>query len=118
MNSAINEKSTLFAIRVIKFCRYLVSTKAERLLTNQLLRSGTSIGANVRESINAASKKDFINKMTIALKEANETEYWLELLFKTDTITEQEFSSINSDCKELVKLLVSIVKTSKNSIPE
>jgi len=78
-----------------------------------LLRSGTSIGANYRESQNAASKKDFINKVTVALKEANETEYWLELLCRTNYLTEPEFTSVMSDCKELVKILVTIIKNAK-----
>ena len=88
----------------------------EYALSNQILRSGTSIGANVRESENAQSDADFINKMNIALKEANETEYWLDLLYATDYIQKAEYDSIIADIKELIKLLTSIIKTCKNKI--
>ena len=82
-------------------------------MSKQLLRSGTSIGANVRESKNAQSKADFIAKMNIALKEASETEYWLDLLYESEYITKEQFESIILDCRELLKLLVSIIKSSK-----
>ena len=110
----IKTKSTEFAIRIINLCNYLKQNKKEYSLAEQLLRSGTSIGANYRESQNASSKKDFLNKISIALKEANETEYWLELLLKTNYITEAEYKSIYKDCDELVRLLTSSVKSAKD----
>jgi len=82
-------------------------------MSKQLLRSGTSIGANTRESKNAQSKKDFMNKLNIALKEADETEYWLELLYRTDYLTEEEYTSINNDNSELIKILTTIIKRLK-----
>ena len=85
-------------------------------MSKQLLRSGTSIGANVRESINAQSRQDFISKLNIALKEADETQYWLELLHKTGYISDESFNSFNSDCEELIRLLVSITKTIQNKM--
>ena len=83
-------------------------------MSKQILRSGTSIGANVKEGVRGQSKADFISKMAIALKEASETEYWLELLYKTDYLNENQYNSINSDCEELIKILMSIVKTSNH----
>ena len=91
----------------------LVESKKEFVISKQLLRSGTSIGALVREAEQAESKKDFIHKLSIALKEANETEYWLELLNKSDYLDEAGFNSILADLKELLRLLTSIIKTSK-----
>ena len=110
-NFALN-KSKAFAVRIIKLYQYLTDTKAEYILSKQLLRSGTSIGANVREAHNSQSKKEFIAKMNIALKEAAESEYWLELLYETGYLNKSEFSSIMPDCNELNKLLISIIKTS------
>ncbi len=109
----ILSKSKAFAIRIIKLNIYLQDTKKEYVLSKQLLRSGTSIGANVREGVNAFSKADFVFKMNIALKEACETEYWLELLNETGYLTDNEFFGIYRDCNELSKLLTSIVKSSK-----
>lgn len=106
-------KSRSFAIRIIRLYQYLLSDKKEFILSKQLLRSGTSIGANVKEAIQGQSKKDFIAKMQISLKEASETEYWLDLLHETDYLDENQFISINSDCVELIKLLTSIIKQSK-----
>ena len=93
--------------------KYLTEEKKEYVLSKQVLRSGTSIGANVRESVNAQSQLDFISKLSIALKEANETEYWLELLYETDYITEEMFNSMISDNKYVVGTLVNIIKTMK-----
>ena len=112
MESPIKEKSFSFAVRVVKLYQFLVDKK-EFVLSKQLLRSGTSIGAMVRESQSAESKKDFVHKLSIGLKEANESIYWLELLKETDYIKEQVFLSIHKDCLELVKLLTSIIKSSK-----
>ena len=114
-NNVVLEKSKAFAIRTIRFVRYLQTEKKDFVLSNQILRSGTSIGANVRESKNAQSTADFINKLSIALKEADETAYWLELLFESDTIDKTMFNSLNDDTKELIALLTSIIKTTKNN---
>ncbi|MEI6752565.1 MAG: four helix bundle protein [Paludibacter sp.] len=106
-------KSRTFAIRIIRLYQYLLSEKKEYILSKQLLRSGTSIGANIKEAIQGQSKKDFIAKMQISLKEASETEYWLDLLHETEYLDKAQFSSINTDCVELIKLLTSIIKQSK-----
>lgn len=109
--NTIVEKSKAFAVRIIHLYQYLGSEKKEYVLSKQILRSGTSIGANVKEAIYGQSKADFAAKMNIALKEASETEYWLELLQKTDFLSEEQFKSINNDCTELLRLLTSIIKT-------
>ena len=113
MGQAIQNKSFHFAVRVTKLCRYLQKEQQEFVITKQLLRSGTSIGANVSEAQQAQSRADFISKLNIALKEACETDYWLRLLQETDYLSAVEFQSIYSDCQELERLLVSIVKKSK-----
>src|SRR5258706_12820495 len=113
--NVVRDKSFVFALRVVKLARYLESERKEFVLSKQVLRSGTAIGALVREAEHAESKADFIHKMTIALKEANETLYWLELLHQSEYLTAQSFESIRTDSEELVRLLVSIVKTSKRS---
>ena len=110
----IADKSKAFAIRIIRMYQFLTTEKREFILSKQLLRSGTSIGANVRESIYGQSRPDFHTKLTIALKEAAETEYWLELLHETDYITLEQFSSIMNDCKELIKILTAITKQTKS----
>lgn len=106
-------KSKKFAIRIIRLYQYLRRYKNKYILSKQILRSGTSIGANVREAMNGQSRADFIAKLSIALKEAGETQYWLELLQETDYIAERDFKELNSDCKEIIALLISIIKTSK-----
>ncbi len=111
-NAAIN-KSKLFAIRIINLYKYLAANKKEFVLSKQILKSGTSIGANVRESQNAQSKADFINKINIALKEADETQYWLELLAATDYISQRQYESLYNDGIEICKILTSIIKTAK-----
>ena len=108
----VKDKSFAFALRVIKLYKFLQNEK-DFVMSKQLLRSATSIGAMVREAEHAESKPDFIHKISIALKEANETEYWLELLYQSDFIDEKQFASINADCSELLKLLTSITKTAK-----
>jgi four helix bundle protein len=113
---AIAEKSFRFALRIVKASKYLMGKKKEFILSKQLMRSGTAIGALVKEAEHAQSKSDFLNKMNIALKEANETEYWLLLLKEADYMSEKEFTSINTDCSEIIKLLISIVKTTKQSL--
>ena len=114
-SNAVHEKSKAFAIRIIRFVRYLQTDKKDYVLSNQILRSGTSIGANVRESKNAQSTADFVNKLSIALKEADETAYWLELLFESNTIDKTIFNSLYDDNKELIALLTSIIKTTQNN---
>ena len=113
MDNAIQDKSFRFAVRIVNLCRYLQTEQKEYILTKQLLKSGTSIGANVSESQQAQSRPDFINKLNIALKEAYETNYWLRLLHETSFLTDDEFQSIVTDCQELERLLISIIKTSK-----
>jgi len=113
MRGAIHEKSFAFALGVVKVSQQLQGEKKEFVLSRQLLRSGTAIGALVREAEHAESKADFIHKMAIALKEANETIYWLELLHVSGYIESHEFDPTHYACSELVKLLISIVKTSK-----
>lgn len=110
--NVIVTKSKEFALRIIKLYGYLKDSKNEFILSKQLLRCGTSIGANVKEAIRGQSKRDFSAKMCIALKEASETEYWLELLHESGIMTNKQFQSIYSDCQELIKILVSIIKTS------
>ena len=110
----INSKK--FAIRIIRLYQYLSEEKKEHVLSKQLLRCGTSIGANVRESINAQSKADFMSKLNIALKESNETEYWLELLYETDYLTKEQFDSIISDNNNLTGTLINILKTLKSNV--
>ena len=109
-------KSKLFAIRIVRLYQYLCSDKKEFVLSKQLLRSGTSIGANLAESECAISKKDFLSKVYIALKECSETLYWLELLYETDYLSQPEYDSICSDCEELRKMLSSTTKTLSESM--
>ena len=112
-NQILNESKS-FALRIIKLYTYLKEEKQIYVLSKQLLRCGTSIGANVRESINAQSRMDFINKLNIALKEANETEYWLELLHESDLLDDRQFKSIYDDCGKIAATLTKIIKTTKN----
>lgn len=114
-NNVVKEKSFSFALRIVKLSKYLNQDKREYVLSKQLLRSGTAIGALVREAEHAESRADFAHKMAIALKEANETLYWLELLHQADYIDVRGFNSINQDCIELLKLLTTIVKTAKSN---
>ncbi|GIJ94876.1 MULTISPECIES: four helix bundle protein [Capnocytophaga] len=105
-----------FSLRIVKLTKLLVDNRKEFIITKQLLRSGTAIGALVREAEYAESKRDFIHKLHIALKEANETEYWIELLYKSDYINVTEFDSVSTDLKEILKLLISSIKTIKRTI--
>ena len=111
--SILKTKSYLFAIRIVKLSQYLQTEKKEYVLSKQVLRSGTSIGALIREAEFGQSKPDFTHKMNIALKEANETEYWLCILKDTNYIEQNLFESLQTDCKELIAMLVSTVETSK-----
>lgn len=113
--SILKTKSYKFALRIIKLYQFLIKEKKEFVLSKQILRSGTSIGALIREAEFGQSRADFVNKMSIALKEANETVYWLELLKDTGYINEKLFQSLDDDCEELIKMLISTVKTTKNN---
>ena len=111
--SVTHTKSKLFAIRIIRFYKYLTEEKKEFIISKQLMRSGTSIGANIRESYFAQSQADFVHKLNIALKEADETAYWLELLVESNMIEEHMFNSLYIDVKEIIALLVASIKTAK-----
>ena len=111
-DNVIENKSFDFAVRIVNLHKHLSADKKEFVLSKQLLRSGTSIGANIAEAIRGQSKADFSAKMCIALKEANESYYWIRLLYKTEFLTEYEFNSIEKDVVELIKILSSICKTS------
>ena len=111
-DNVILVKSKAFAVRIVRLYQYLTDAKKEFVLSKQLLRSGTSIGANVIEANSSQSKREFIAKMNVALKEAAESEYWLELLYEGHYLSEGEFSSIFVDCNELNKILISIIKKS------
>jgi four helix bundle protein len=114
--NVVEEKSYAFALRIVKLYRWLCEEKREYVLSKQLLRSGTSIGANVEEAIGGMSEKDFSAKMIIAYKEARESHYWLRLLYDSEFIDQAAFESIIGDCNELLKLLESITKTMKTKI--
>ena len=118
-DNIILDKTRSFAIRIVNLYKYLYKSDdpllREYVMSKQILRSGTSIGANVRESRRAQSTPDFINKLYIALKEADETSYWLELLHETGFITDEMFNSIYADCEEILKLLTSIIKTTQEN---
>lgn len=109
------DKCMNFSIRVVNLCHYLNEEKCELNISNQLFRSGTSIGANYAEAQNAISRKDFVSKVYISLKECNESLYWIELLHRTHIITQQQYESLYFDCEELKKILVSITKTSREN---
>ena len=113
MNKAIQDKSFDFAVRIVNLCKYLQTEKREYILSKQLMRSGTSIGANVAETQQAQSKPDFISKMNIALKESYETDYWIRLIYATEYVTQNMFESMIEDCRELEKLLIAITKSAK-----
>ena len=112
----VKDLSYAFAIRIIKLYQILVKNKKEYTLAKQLLRSGTSVGANVREAQNAESVADFIHKLAISLKEANETEYWLCLLRDTNFLSKREFDSIHDDIVSIIKMLTAIIKTKKRNL--
>ena len=109
----IYEISRAFAIRIVKLYKYLKEEKSEYIISKQLFRSGTSIGANVFEGKNAQSRADFANKMNVALKEASESGYWIDLLHETHYLTDSEFDSINDECSRLIGVLTKIVKATK-----
>jgi len=111
--SIVGDKSLAFAKRIAKCYRYLKDKKKESVMSKQLLRCGTSVGANVREGLYAQSRKDFISKLNIALKEAGETDYWLDVIHSAEYFTDDEFESMRADNEELVRLLTAIIKTTK-----
>ncbi|MCK0131466.1 four helix bundle protein [Flavobacteriaceae bacterium F08102] len=115
-DNIVKNKSFEFAIRVVKLYQFLCDQQKEFVLSKQLLRSGTSVGAMVREAEHAETKKDFIHKMAIAQKEINETMYWLELLHQTQYLNNEQFESVNNDALEIIKLITSIIKTAKTNI--
>lgn len=112
-NTPLLEKALLFAVRIVRLCKYLVEEKKEFVLSKQLLRAGTCPGAMIREAVNAESNSDFIHKLGIAQKEIAETEYWLELLFRTEYLSENEYNSIAKDSEELMKIIRSAILTLK-----
>lgn len=112
----IADKTFDFAVRIVNLHKYLISNDVDYSLAKQLLRCGTSIGANVSEAVKAQSTADFYTKLTIALKEANETQYWLKLMFATEYLTEQQYSSIKKDIDEIIAILVAITKTTKEKL--
>ena len=116
MAGAIQDKSRDFAIRIVNCYKYLTDQQKEYVLSKQLLRCGTSIGANTRESRNAQSRPDFLTKLNVALKEADETEYWLDILHTTGYIDDAMYMSLEKDCSELIALLVSIIKKLKGVV--
>ena len=114
-DNAVRTKSYAFAVRIVRACRYLMDEKKEYVLCKQLLRSGTSIGANVEEAIGGQSTKDFFAKLSIAYKEARETHYWIRLLTDTDYFTSHQSESLIQDADELLKILGSILRTIKSN---
>ncbi len=114
-DNIVRDKSYAFAVRIIRLYQHLSATKKEFVLSKQVLRCGTSIGANVEEAIGGQSRADFVAKMTIAYKEARETSYWLRLLKDTDYLTQNEFESIYTDAEELCRIIASIQRSTKNS---
>ncbi|KAJ52324.1 four helix bundle protein [Clostridium tetanomorphum] len=114
--SLVYNKAFKFAIRIVNLYKHLCKEKSKYIISKQVLRSGTSIGANIKEAVQASSKRDFLMKMNIALKEASETDYWLELLEETNYIDDKASQSIINECTELNNMLISIVKTTKENL--
>ncbi len=116
MQNILKEKSYRFAIRIVRLSQYLQSQRKEFILSKQILRSGTSIGALIREAEFGQSRADFINKLSVALKEANETEYWIAILKDTGYISYTQYESLVGDCREILRLLIASIKTSKDKL--
>ncbi len=116
-DNAVVSKSKAFALRIVRTYQFLANDKREFILSRQMLRAGTGIGANVRESQRAQSRADFASKLGIALKEADETQYWLELLHESDYLSDETFAPLDRDCEELIRLLVSITAAMKQPTP-
>ena len=115
-DNVVFEKSKKFAVRIVNLYKHLCNNKSEYVLSKQLLRSGTSIGANISEALCSISKKEFLAKMYIAFKECSESKYWIELLYETNYLTKEEYNSIVDDCTEIRKLLTTITKTTKSEL--
>ena len=115
-DNVVLDKSFDFAVRIVNLYKHLRYTIDEKVLSTQVLKSGTSIGANIREALRSSSRKEFVAKMNISLKEAYETEYWLELFFESEIIDKQMFDSLNADLNELISLLIASLKTAKNNL--
>lgn len=115
-NSLIREKTFSFAVKIVELYKALVEIKREFVISKQILKSGTSIGANVREAGNAESKSDFIHKLSIAQKEADETLYWLELLYVSDYISKLQYSEYSNNCNEILKIIRSIILSTKENL--
>jgi four helix bundle protein len=113
--NVVKEKSFAFASRIVDFNKYLTKKHKEYVLSKQVLESGTSIGALIREAEHAESKADFIHKMSISLKEANETEYWIDLIYHGAYVNEKEYNSLKEDLTEILKLIIAIIKSAKNN---
>jgi len=114
--NVVKDKSFRFAVRIVRLYQFLVNEKSEYVLSKQLLRSVTSIGANIEEADSAHTKKDFIAKLSISLKEAKETHYWLRLMFECNYLDEKMYKSLIDECEELIMLLTSIIKTSRQNL--
>ena len=115
-SNILADKSIDFAIRIVNCYKYLTEEKNEYIISKQLLRSGTNIGTNIHEGIEAQSKSDFISKLSISLKEASETSYWFKVLFRTGAITESMYSSLHKDLDEIIRILIASIKTTKQNI--
>lgn len=115
-NNILAEKSKAFGVRIVNCRKYLTTKKHEYMMSDQIYRSGTSIGANIHEGIYAQSKADFINKLQVAQKEAGETEYWIHLLYHASYITEATYQSMKEDCDELLRLLAATIKSSRDEV--
>lgn len=115
-DNTIKTKSEDFAVRIVGLYKYLVEKKSEYVMSKQMLRGGTSVGANISEALCGISRKDFLSKMYIAFKECNETKYWITLLYRTDYISEKEKNSIMNNCEELLRMLSSITKTTSAAL--
>ncbi|MBO7100108.1 MAG: four helix bundle protein [Bacteroidaceae bacterium] len=114
-NNVVKEKSFEFSVRIVNLYKHLTTSKQEHIMSKQLLRSGTSIGANICEAEQAQSTSDFLSKVNISLKESSESDYWIRLLHRTGYLNDEEYKSIIQDSRELTRLLVSIIKSIKNN---
>lgn len=117
-NNTLADKSIAFSIRIVKCYNFLVNEKKEYVMSKQIFRSGTSVGANIHEAIQGQSRADFISKMSIALKEASETSYWLILLHRTSFLEDKLYLSLKNDIDEIIRILISTIKTTKKNDPE
>jgi four helix bundle protein len=115
-NNVLAEKTIAFAIRIVNCAKFLQNEKNEHIMSKQILRSGTSIGANVHEGIYAQSKADFISKLSISLKEASETSYWLTILYRTNYINQEIFQSFKDNIDEIIRIIISAIKTAKKNM--